>query len=98
MSTLQGRTVDGALVVGIGMTATTYFTSANQAAHHARGAPRIAGTVVAFTPHRRNEDEVARELTEFAGPGVHAPRPNGWSRPSQPFATAVALPENDWLH
>jgi alkylresorcinol/alkylpyrone synthase len=51
------------------MTATTYFTSANQAARHARGAPRIAGTAVAFTPHRHNQDEVARELTEFAGPG-----------------------------
>jgi hypothetical protein len=51
------------------MTATTYFTSANQAARHARGAPRIAGTAVAFTPHRHNQAEVARELTEFAGPG-----------------------------
>jgi alkyl hydroperoxide reductase subunit AhpC len=30
--------------------------------------------------------------------GVHALRPNGGSRPSQPCATAVALPENDWLH
>jgi hypothetical protein len=25
-------------------------------------------------------------------------RSNGWSRPSQACATAVALPENDWLH
>ena len=65
----QVRTVDGAPVVGLGMTATTYFTSANQAARHARGAPRIAGTAVAFTPHRHNQDEVARELTEFARPG-----------------------------
>jgi rubrerythrin len=24
-------------------------------------------------------------------------RSNGWSRPSQACATAVALPENDWL-
>ena len=40
-----------ALVVGLGMTATTYFTA------------------VAFTPHRHDRDEVARELTEFAGPG-----------------------------
>jgi alkylresorcinol/alkylpyrone synthase len=75
------------------MTATTYFTSANQAARHARGAPRIAGTAVAFTPHRHNQDEVARELTEFAGPGVHALCPNGWSRPSQSCATAVAYPK-----
>ncbi|HWS91797.1 MAG TPA: 3-oxoacyl-[acyl-carrier-protein] synthase III C-terminal domain-containing protein [Mycobacterium sp.] len=51
------------------MTATTYSTSANQAARHARGAPQIAGTAVAFTPHRYNQDEVARELTEFAEPG-----------------------------
>ena len=69
----HGSAVDGALVVGIGMTATTYFTSANQAARPARGAPRIAGTAVAFTPHRHNQDhnqdEVARELAEFAGPG-----------------------------
>ena len=47
----QVRTVDGALVVGLGMTATTYFPA------------------VGFTPHRDNRDEVARELTEFAGPG-----------------------------
>jgi hypothetical protein len=47
----QVRTVDGALVVGLGMTATTYLTA------------------VAFTPHRHNRDEVARELIEFAGPG-----------------------------
>ncbi len=51
------------------MTATTYSTSANQDARHARGAPHIAGTAVAFTPHRYNQDEVARELTEFAEPG-----------------------------
>jgi hypothetical protein len=52
------------------MTATTYFTSVSQAAPHARGALRIAGTAVAFTPHRHNKDELARELTEFAGPGL----------------------------
>ena len=52
------------------MTATTYFTFVSQAAPHARGALRIAGTPVAFTPHRPNQDEVAREFTEFAGPGL----------------------------
>ena len=65
--------MDGALVVGIGMTATTYFTSVSQAAPHARGDLRIAGTAVAFIPHRHNQDdpdEVAREFTEFAGPGL----------------------------
>jgi alkylresorcinol/alkylpyrone synthase len=51
------------------MTATTHFASANRAARHARGAQRIAGTAVVFTPHRHNRDEVARELTEFAGRG-----------------------------
>jgi predicted naringenin-chalcone synthase len=51
------------------MTATTYSTSAGHAARHARGAPHIAGTAVAFTPHRYNQEEVARELTEFAEPG-----------------------------
>ena len=56
-------------VVGIGITATTYSTSANRAARYARSAPRIAGTAVAFTPHRYNQDEVARELTDFAKPG-----------------------------
>ncbi|HEY2504122.1 MAG TPA: type III polyketide synthase, partial [Mycobacterium sp.] len=50
------------------MTATTYSTP-SQAVRHARGAPYIAGTAVAFTPHRYNQDEVARELTEFAEPG-----------------------------
>lgn len=50
------------------MTATTYSTSSH-AARNARGAPHIAGTAVAFTPHRYNQDEVARELTEFAEPG-----------------------------
>jgi len=51
------------------MTATTYSTYANWGALPGRGAPRIAGTAVAFTPHRYNQDEVARELTEFAEPG-----------------------------
>jgi predicted naringenin-chalcone synthase len=51
------------------MTVTTYFTSADLAARRARGAPHIAGTAVAFTPHRYHQDEVARELTEFAEPG-----------------------------
>jgi len=51
------------------MSETTYFTSTNEAARHARGAPRIAGTAVAFTRYRYNQDEVARELTDFAEPG-----------------------------
>ncbi|HYJ57398.1 MAG TPA: 3-oxoacyl-[acyl-carrier-protein] synthase III C-terminal domain-containing protein [Mycobacterium sp.] len=33
------------------------------------GAPQIAGTSVAFTPHRYSQEEVARELTDFAEPG-----------------------------
>jgi alkylresorcinol/alkylpyrone synthase len=55
-------------VVGMSMTATTYSTSANRAAH-AGLAPHIAGTAVALTPHRHNQDEVARELTDVADPG-----------------------------
>src|ERR1700761_973659 len=51
------------------MSQTTYFTSTNQASHHARGGPHIAGTAVAFTPHRYDQAEVARGLTEFAEPG-----------------------------
>jgi alkylresorcinol/alkylpyrone synthase len=34
-----------------------------------RGDPRIAGTAVAFTDNRHNQDEVAAALTEFAEPG-----------------------------
>jgi len=51
------------------MTATTNSISANPTAHHGPRAPHIAGTAVAFTAHRYNQDEVARELTEFAEPG-----------------------------
>ena len=51
------------------MSQTTYFTSTNQAPRHARGGPHIAGTAVAFTPHRYDQSEVARGLTEFAEPG-----------------------------
>jgi predicted naringenin-chalcone synthase len=61
-------TFPGTQFVGIGMTATTYFTSAHPAARRSRGAPHIAGTAVAFTPHRYNQDDVSRELTTFAGP------------------------------
>jgi predicted naringenin-chalcone synthase len=50
------------------MTATTYSTFANPTARHGHGAPRIAGTAVAFTPHRYSQDDVARELTKMAGP------------------------------
>lgn len=53
----------------MGMTVTTYSTSTNHAAALAHGAPRIAGAAVAFTPHRYNQEEVARELTDFAEPG-----------------------------
>ena len=56
-------------VVGIGMTATTHLTSPSGAARRGRGAPHIAGAAVAFTSHRYNQDEVARELTEFTDPG-----------------------------
>ncbi len=58
-----------AIAVCTGMTATTYSTSPHRAARRGHGAPHIAGTAVAFTPHRYNQDEVARELTEFTDPG-----------------------------
>ena len=50
------------------MTETTHFTSTDPVARGGRGAPHIAGTAVAFTPHRYNQDEVARELTKFTDP------------------------------
>lgn len=55
-------------VVGIGMTVTTHFKPPAAAARLRRGAPYITGAAVAFTPHRYNQDEVARELTEFTDP------------------------------
>jgi predicted naringenin-chalcone synthase len=56
-------------VVGMGMTATTYSTLPHQAAGRDCGDPRIAGTAVAFTSHRYNQEEVASELTELTDPG-----------------------------
>lgn len=50
------------------MTATTYSGSAHHAGQHHDDAPRIAGTAVAFPPHRHNQEEVARELTPVTGP------------------------------
>lgn len=50
------------------MTVTTYSTSHHLGGRQACGAPQIAGTAVAFTQHRYNQDEVARELTEFTDP------------------------------
>ncbi|BBX61393.1 polyketide synthase-like Pks10 [Mycobacterium saskatchewanense] len=40
-----------------------------RAAHYGRGAPHIAGAAVAFTPHRYDQEQVARELTAIAEPG-----------------------------
>ena len=51
------------------MTAITHSTSVQLAARRRRGAPQIAGTAVALTPHRYNQDEVTRELSQFAEPG-----------------------------
>ena len=50
------------------MTETTHFPLTDPIAHHRGGAPRIAGTAVAFTPHRYKQDEVAQELTTMGGP------------------------------
>jgi len=51
------------------MVDTTYFTSADPVALLSSGAPRVAGTAVAFPPNRYNQEDVARELTTFADQG-----------------------------
>lgn len=50
------------------MTDTTIFTTVDSPALNRTGAPSIAGTGVAFTPYRYNQDEVTRELTKVGGP------------------------------
>jgi len=50
------------------MTDTTIFTTVDSQALNRTGAPSIAGTGVAFTPYRYNQDEVTRELTKVGGP------------------------------
>jgi alkylresorcinol/alkylpyrone synthase len=50
------------------MTDTTIFTKVDSPALNRTGAPSIAGTGVAFTPYRYNQDEVTRELTKVGGP------------------------------
>ena len=52
------------------MADTTYFTSADPVARLTSGAPRIAGTAVAFPPNRYNQEDVAREFTTFADQGI----------------------------
>ncbi|CAN5277150.1 type III polyketide synthase [soil metagenome] len=52
----------------IRMTDTTYSPSVGTHSHNRAGAPRIAGTGVAFTQNRYTQDEVARELTKVTGP------------------------------
>jgi alkylresorcinol/alkylpyrone synthase len=50
------------------MTDTTISTTVDSQALNRTGAPSIAGTGVAFTPYRYNQDEVTRELTKVGGP------------------------------
>jgi alkylresorcinol/alkylpyrone synthase len=50
------------------MTDTTIFTTVDVHSSSRTGAPNIAGTGVAFTPYRYNQDEVTRELTKVGGP------------------------------
>jgi alkylresorcinol/alkylpyrone synthase len=50
------------------MTNETHFESANLLGVSRIGAPSIAGTGVAFGPHRYHQDDVARELTKVGGP------------------------------
>lgn len=49
------------------MTDTTHYETSDPATRKT-GAPRIAGTAVAFTPHEYRQEEVARELTTMGGP------------------------------
>ncbi|WNG88980.1 3-oxoacyl-[acyl-carrier-protein] synthase III C-terminal domain-containing protein [Mycobacterium sp. ITM-2016-00317] len=50
------------------MTDTSYLAPTQPIPSRFRGAPHIAGTALAFTEHRYDQDEVARELTEFTDP------------------------------
>jgi alkylresorcinol/alkylpyrone synthase len=50
------------------MTDTTHSQTTDPLTSHINGAPRVAGTAVAFTPHRYDQDQVARELTTMGGP------------------------------
>src|SRR5882757_9599873 len=54
--------------VCLGMTDTTISTTVDSQALNRTGAPSIAGTGVAFTPYRYNQDEVTLELTKVGGP------------------------------
>lgn len=51
------------------MTDTDFHRSLNSIGVAQGGAPRVAGTAVAFTAHRYGQDEVAGALTDFAEPG-----------------------------
>jgi alkylresorcinol/alkylpyrone synthase len=52
----------------MGMTNESHTASADLLGISRIGAPSIAGTGVAFTPHRYDQDDVARELTKVGGP------------------------------
>ena len=51
------------------MTDTTYSPSADPVARTGHGAPRVVGASLALPAHRYEQDELARALTTFAGPG-----------------------------
>jgi alkylresorcinol/alkylpyrone synthase len=51
------------------MAVTTQCTPATVCALQQFSSPRIASAAVALTPHRYNQDDVSRELTDFAEPG-----------------------------
>jgi alkylresorcinol/alkylpyrone synthase len=50
------------------MTNNLHSTSMDSLVFNNIGAPSIAGTGVAFTPHKYDQDDVARELTKVGGP------------------------------
>src|SRR4051812_20324850 len=59
----------GSLFVFTDMTDTTHFPSTDGLAFHQTGAPHIAGTSVAFTPHKYDQAQVASALTTVVDPG-----------------------------
>src|SRR6478752_396327 len=69
------------------MTDTTHAMLAGHIAGQRTGAPHIAGTAVALTSHRYDQDEVARVLTSVGGPEFA-----GFARTNGVDTRSLALP------
>jgi AhpC/TSA family len=91
-----------AQILGSRSTANSCTSSGVHSTRTSSGCPsRCSRTSSGSSPSQRSAHPTGRGGTRahrVRGAGVHALRPNGWSRPSQSCANAVALPENDWLH